>query len=204
MASEKIMSKSKDFESICVLAKHQRDTLAIMSQTDSRIIFVLGGAKSGKSSFALRKAESLPGRKAYIATAEPLDEEMKQRIEKHKTQRGRDWHTIEEPVHLPRAIKETGNGYAAAVIDCLTLWLTNLLLGTEDPEKEIVSFLSALEARDYPPLFVVSNEVGMGIVPDNALSRRFRDLAGHLNQQMASIADEVYLVTAGIPLRIKP
>ncbi len=175
----------------------------MMGNGNGRIILILGGAKSGKSSFALLKAESLPGRKAYIATAEPLDDEMKERIGKHRTQRGKDWQTLEEPLDITRAIREAGDGYAAAVIDCLTLWLTNLLLGTEDPEVRIRSFLSS-RGGDHPPLFVVSNEVGMGIVPDNALSRRFRDLAGHLNQQVAAIADEVYLVTAGIPLRIKP
>ena len=144
------------------------------------------------------------GRKAYIATAEPLDEEMKERIRKHRTQRGEDWETFEEPVDMARVLNKIGDGYSAAVIDCLTLWLSNLLLGREDTDREIGSFLSALREGEHPPFFVVSNEVGMGIVPDNALSRRFRDLAGRLNQEVAAIADEVYLVTAGIPLRIKP
>jgi adenosylcobinamide kinase / adenosylcobinamide-phosphate guanylyltransferase len=174
-----------------------------MTEQGGGITFIIGGAKSGKSSFALKKAESLPGRKAYIATAEPFDDEMKERIAKHKTQRGKDWQTFEEPVNMARVFKETGNGFAAVVIDCLTLWLTNILLGTGQPEAEIGSFLSSIKEKNHPPFFVVSNEVGMGIVPDNALSRRFRDLAGHLNQQVAQIADEVYLVTAGIPLRIK-
>lgn len=169
-----------------------------------RITFVIGGAKSGKSSFALDKAGSFPGRKAYVATAEPLDDEMRGRIEIHRNQRGKDWQTIEEPVKMARVLKELGDGYSAAVVDCLTLWLSNLILGNENPEGEIESFLSSLREDDHPPLFVVSNEVGMGIVPDNALSRKFRDLAGQLNQKMAVIADEVYLVTAGIPLRIKP
>jgi adenosylcobinamide kinase / adenosylcobinamide-phosphate guanylyltransferase len=175
-----------------------------MAVIKGRTVFVIGGARSGKSTFALEKAGSFPGKKAYIATAEPLDDEMKKRIERHRVERGGDWETFEEPVKIARVLKEMGSGFNAAVIDCLTLWLSNLLLGTEDPEEEIESFLASLGCGGHPPLFVVSNEVGMGIVPDNALSRRFRDLAGHLNQKVAAIADEVYLVTAGIPVRIKP
>jgi adenosylcobinamide kinase/adenosylcobinamide-phosphate guanylyltransferase len=175
-----------------------------MAVIRGRTVLVIGGARSGKSSFALKKAGSFPGKKAYIATAEALDEEMKERIEKHKGERGKDWETFEEPIKMAGVLKEMGSGYNAAVIDCLTLWLSNLLLGTEEPEVEIEGFLSLLREGDHPPVFVVSNEVGMGIVPDNPLSRRFRDLAGRLNQKVAGIADEVYLVTAGLPLRIKP
>jgi adenosylcobinamide kinase/adenosylcobinamide-phosphate guanylyltransferase len=169
-----------------------------------RIVFVVGGAKSGKSSFALAKADKFAGRKAFIATAESLDEEMKERIQRHRDQRGEDWETFEEPREMVRVLKEVRSGYSAAMIDCLTLWLSNLLHNQEDPDKEITSFLSALREGKHPPFFIVSNEVGMGIVPDNAVSRRFRNLAGRLNQEVAAIADEVYLVTAGIPLRIKP
>lgn len=175
-----------------------------MAVIKGRTVLIIGGARSGKSAFALKKAGSFPGKKAYIATAEALDEEMKERIERHRGERGKDWETFEEPIKMAGVLKETGSGYNAAVIDCLTLWLSNLLLGTEDPEEEIEGFLSLLREGDHPPLFVVSNEVGMGIVPDNPLSRRFRDLAGRLNQKVAGIADEVYLVTAGIPVRIKP
>lgn len=169
-----------------------------------KIIFVIGGAKSGKSSFALAKAESFPGKKAYIATAEPLDDEMKERIEKHRSRRGRDWETFEEPVNIGGVLKDLGSDYNAVIIDCLTLWLSNLLLGSEDVEGEINAFVSSLKDCDLKAVFIVSNEVGMGIVPDNALSRTFRDFAGSLNQKMAGIADEVYLVIAGIPIRIKP
>ncbi len=176
-----------------------------MTEKETRkIIFVIGGAKSGKSSFAISKAEAFSGRKAYIATAEPLDEEMKERIRRHRDQRGKDWQTFEEPKDMVRVLKEAGESCSAVVIDCLTLWLSNLLHGTEEPDKKIDPFLSALREEGHPPFFIVSNEVGMGIVPDNALSRRFRDLAGRLNQAVAAIADEVYLVTAGIPLRIRP
>jgi adenosylcobinamide kinase/adenosylcobinamide-phosphate guanylyltransferase len=175
----------------------------MMSSKRGRIVFVVGGAKSGKSSFVLTKAETFAGRKAFIATAESLDDEMKERIRRHRDQRGEDWETFEEPKEMASVLKEI-NGYGAAVIDCLTLWLSNLLHSHVDLDREIDSFLSALREGEHPPFFIVSNEVGMGIVPDNALSRRFRDLAGRLNQEVAAIADEVYLVTAGIPLRIKP
>jgi adenosylcobinamide kinase/adenosylcobinamide-phosphate guanylyltransferase len=175
-----------------------------VSEKRGRIVFVVGGAKSGKSFFALAKAETFAGRKAFIATAESLDDEMKERIRRHRDQRGKEWETFEEPKEMARVLREIGDGYGAALIDCLTLWLSNLLHSHEDPDREIDSFLSVLREGEHPPFFIVSNEVGMGIVPDNALSRRFRDLAGRLNQEVATIADEVYLVTAGIPLRIKP
>src|SRR5271157_6072812 len=175
-----------------------------MTKTAGRIIFVIGGAKSGKSSFALRKAGAFPGKKAYVATAQPLDDEMKERIERHKAQRGKDWDTLEEPIKMAWVLKQMGRDYSAAVIDCLTLRLANLLIGSKDLEREVDAFLAFLKNGDCPSLFIVSNEVGMGIVPDNALSRRFRDRAGYLNQQVAGIADEVYVLAAGIPLRIKP
>jgi adenosylcobinamide kinase/adenosylcobinamide-phosphate guanylyltransferase len=174
-----------------------------MSEKSGGIVFIVGGAKSGKSSFALAKAETFAGRKAFIATAESLDDEMKERIQRHRDQRGENWETFEEPKEMARVLKEVKVGYSAALIDCLTLWLSNLLHSRQDPDREIAFFLSALREGGHPPFFIVSNEVGMGIVPENALARRFRDLAGRLNQEVAAIADEVYLVTAGIPLRIK-
>jgi adenosylcobinamide kinase/adenosylcobinamide-phosphate guanylyltransferase len=175
-----------------------------MTKKAGRIIFVIGGAKSGKSSFALEKAGAFPGKKAYIATAQPFDDEMRERIERHQAQRGKEWDTFEEPTRMAHVLRQMGRGYSAGVIDCLTLWLSNLLIGSEDLEKEVDAFLAFLKNGDCPTLFIVSNEVGMGIVPDNALARRFRDRAGYLNQQVAGIADEVYLVAAGISLRIKP
>jgi adenosylcobinamide kinase / adenosylcobinamide-phosphate guanylyltransferase len=178
--------------------------LKTMAEKSGKIIFVIGGAKSGKSSFALESARAFPGRKAYVASAEPLDDEMRDRIEKHKAQRGKDWVTFEEPIKMAQVLNRIGDEYSTAVIDCLTLWLSNLLLGGDAVDGEVDVFLAFLRERDCPTLFIVSNEVGMGIVPDNALSRKFRDLAGNLNQKVAAIADEVYLVTAGIPLRIKP
>jgi adenosylcobinamide kinase/adenosylcobinamide-phosphate guanylyltransferase len=169
-----------------------------------RIVFVIGGARSGKSSFALSRASGYPGKKAYIATAQALDAEMEDRIKKHKKERGNEWDTIEEPFRLAETVKKISGNYETVIIDCLTLWLSNLMLGDKEMEREIEAFISLLAAGCSSRVFIVSNEVGMGIVPDNELSRRFRDLAGHLHQKVAGIADEVYLVTAGIPLRIKP
>lgn len=182
-----------------------------------RIVFVIGGARSGKSSFALNLAnncttakEGVRGgdeisstpKKAYIATAQALDDEIKERIEKHKSVRGNDWDTFEEPIKISGVIEKIGGNYSVITLDCLTLWLSNLIHAMLNIEPEIESFLSSLVAR-HSSLFIVSNEVGMGIVPDNELSRRFRDLSGYLNQKVAEIADEVYLVTAGIPIKIK-
>ena len=166
------------------------------------ITFVIGGARSGKSGFALQKASLHPGRKAYIATAQALDAEMQERIRKHQEERPAEWEAFEEPVNIATIIKEIHGRYDVILIDCLTLWLSNLILNNNDVEKEFSSFQSSLSGINSN-LFIVSNEVGLGIVPDNPLSRKFRDLAGLLNRKIAAISDEVYLVTAGIPLQIK-
>lgn len=166
------------------------------------ITFILGGSRSGKSSFALERASAISGPKAFIATARAFDDEMKERIERHKQERSAEWMTFEEHVALPNLISGMRSRYDVVLIDCLTLWLSNLMMNNADVEAEIESFLSSAIA--YPAsLFVVSNEVGMGIVPENALARKFRDFAGTLNRRVAEIADEVYLVTAGIPMKIK-
>ena len=183
------------------------------------ITFIIGGARSGKSSFALNLAnnytsakEGVRGgdeispapKKAYIATAQALDDEMKERIEKHKKERPSDWITFEEPVNIAALIKDIQGKYDIILLDCLTLWFSNLMINNFDINKEIENLINALRLTpNASRLFIVSNEVGMGIVPENELSRRFRDLAGYLNQKVAEIADEVYLVTAGIPIKIK-
>jgi len=168
------------------------------------ITFVLGGARSGKSRFALEKASACKGKKIYIATAQAIDDEMKERIEKHKKERSGEWATFEEPLNISTLISDIHKSYDVLLLDCLTLWLSNLLLDGEDIEVEIASLIDALRITHHASrIFAVSNEVGLGIVPDNALSRRFRDLSGYLNQKMAAIADEVYLITAGIPVKIK-
>jgi len=173
-----------------------------------KIIFITGGARSGKSSFALKTASALDGHKAYLATAEDLDQEMKERIVKHKEARGSDWNTHEEPVKIVDALKGMMDQYDVILVDCLTLWLSNLVCSNMDYENdinELIDVLRTARAIHESPLqlFIVSNEVGMGIVPDNELSRRFRDLAGILNQKVAQMADEAYLVTAGIPIKLK-
>lgn len=183
------------------------------------ITFIIGGARSGKSSFALNLANngtsakegvrrgdtvSHTPKKAYIATAQALDDEMKERIEKHKKGRSPDWTTLEEPLNIVALIKDIQDKYDVILFDCLTLWLSNLMLNNFDTNKEIESLINALRLTpNASRMFIVSNEVGMGIVPDNELSRRFRDMAGYLNQKVAGIADEAYIVTAGIPIKIK-
>jgi adenosylcobinamide kinase/adenosylcobinamide-phosphate guanylyltransferase len=176
-----------------------------MTELRGRIVFVIGGARSGKSSFALGRASALPGKKVYIATAQALDSEMSDRISRHKEERGSCWDTIEEPVRVADAVRSASSAYDIILIDCLTLWLSNLLCNHADVEQEIEVLFDSLPITHHSSqLFIVSNEVGQGIVPDNALSRRFRDLSGHLNRKVAGMADEVYLVTAGIPMKIKP
>lgn len=167
-----------------------------------RITFILGGSRSGKSSFALDCASKLPGSKAFIATAQAFDEEMKERIERHKKERSADWKTFEEPTALPQILSRISEEHDVIIVDCLTLWLSNLIMNDTAVDADIESLLSA--AATCPScIFIVSNEVGMGIVPENALARRFRDLAGTLNRRVAEIANVVYLVAAGIPLKMK-
>jgi adenosylcobinamide kinase/adenosylcobinamide-phosphate guanylyltransferase len=167
-----------------------------------KITFIIGGARSGKSSFATNEALKIGGRKAYVATAEALDSEMKERINEHKRNRGNEWDTYEEPIEIVSLIKDIHKKYDVILIDCLTLWLSNLMYSNKEIKNEIHSFCCSLFTV-HCSLFTVSNEVGMGIVPDNKMARDFRDLAGFLNQKIAEIADEVYLVTAGIPVKIK-
>jgi adenosylcobinamide kinase/adenosylcobinamide-phosphate guanylyltransferase len=174
----------------------------------NRIILITGGARSGKSSFALKEASGIAGKKAFIATAEALDVEMKERIESHKRQRGKDWDTFEEPLRISEAIRGLGGKYRVIVLDCLTLWVSNLMLAKLDFDSESENLISALKgsgpgSRHRALLYIISNEVGMGIVPVDEMTRRFRDLSGILNQKVAEVSDEVYLVTSGIPVKIK-
>ena len=165
------------------------------------IILITGGARSGKSVRAEARARAFPGRPVYIATAEALDAEMRERIARHRARRGNEWLERETPLELVAAINETDGG-GARLVDCLTLWLTNLMLAEIDWEKEASALAEAL-ARQKSPVVLVTNEVGLGIVPDNALARRFRDAAGILNQMIARAADEVEFVVAGLPMRVK-
>ena len=166
-------------------------------------LFVLGGARSGKSRYAQARAESVAGDLVFVATAEAFDDEMRQRIAHHRADRDARWRTIEAPRDLPAAIEALSGGEAVVLVDCLTLWVSNLLLADADVARAGQDLCDAI-ARFSGTLILVANEVGLGIVPDNALARRFRDAAGRLNQDVAAAADEVVLLTAGLPLALKP
>ena len=169
-----------------------------------RIIIVTGGSRSGKSKHALELAASY-NNKAFIATAEATDDEMRARIEIHRRERDPSFHTLEEPVDLAAALSSLPEGTEVLVLDCLTVWLGNLahrdkIIDGTSPEIE--AFLDILNS---PPchLILVTNEVGMGIIPGDAATRRFRDIAGSINQQLAQRAHEVILTVCGIPLRVR-
>ncbi|NWK96411.1 bifunctional adenosylcobinamide kinase/adenosylcobinamide-phosphate guanylyltransferase [Sphingobium lactosutens] len=165
-------------------------------------LFVLGGARSGKSRYAQSRAEALHGRAIFIATAEAYDDEMRDRIALHQADRDHRWQTVEAPVALPDAVRSLNDPGNILLVDCLTLWLSNLLLMDADlaaAGAQLMQSIAIFEGQ----VILVANEVGLGIVPDNALARRFRDEAGRLNQSIATIADEVMLITAGLPLRLK-
>lgn len=161
---------------------------------------VTGGARSGKSGFAERLARLGAAPHHYIATAEAWDDEMRARIARHRTDRGADWHTVEAPRDLAAALGAVPQG--TVLVDCATLWLSNTLLADADVERECTALLAALAACRVP-VVVVTNEVGWGIVPDNALARVFRDAQGRLNQRMAAQAGLVVAVMAGLPLVLK-
>jgi adenosylcobinamide kinase / adenosylcobinamide-phosphate guanylyltransferase len=165
-----------------------------------RLTLVLGGARSGKSRHAEHLVTGLPPPWIYVATAEALDDEMAARIAEHRARRDRRWRTVEAPRDLARTIDGTDG--APVLVDCLTLWLTNLMLADADLETEISRLEDAL-GRASGPVVLVANEVGLGIVPDNALARRFREAAGRLNQRIAARADRVVMMVAGIPLEVK-
>ncbi len=167
-----------------------------------RIVLVLGGARSGKSAFA----EGLVGQsglsKAYVATGQVFDDEMRRRVGGHKGRRGPEWELIEEPLDLCGVLAQTCATDKAVLVDCLTLWVTNLMMAERNQAKEADALISTLAALGGT-IALVSNEVGQGIVPDNAMARAFRDHAGLLHQKVAAMADEVYFVTAGLPQKLK-
>ena len=163
---------------------------------------ILGGARSGKSRYAQQRAEALAGRHVFIATAEAWDAEMAERIARHRADRDTRWETVDAPRDLAAALDAASGTGAVVLVDCLTLWASNLLLADADME-EATDELRAAIARFDGGLILVANETGFGIVPDNALARRFRDAAGRINQAVAATADEVMLVVAGLPMRVK-
>lgn len=168
----------------------------------TKSILITGGARSGKSTFAEGMALSLGRPALYIATAEARDDEMADRIARHRARRGAEWTTLAEPLALVETLEATDGG-PSRLVDCLTLWLSNLMLADRDWEGAVTA-LADLLPRLSSPVIMVTNEVGWGIVPDNALARAFRDAAGLANQRIAHACDELWLCIAGHPLRIKP
>ena len=170
-----------------------------------RMIFITGGSQSGKSRYALDYANRHFLRKLYLATSEALDEEMVRRIELHKKARGREWQTVEEPIEVVSRIRQYADKVDIILLDCMTLWLSNLLLRWDQEQKIIdeIGRLSETIREIETPLIMVSNEVGMGLVPVDPLGRRFRDLSGVANQRMAEAADTVIFMVSGIPMFLK-
>ena len=166
------------------------------------LTLVLGGARSGKSRHAEALIEALPPPWAYIATAQAWDDEMTARIAEHRARRPADWITLDAPLDLPGAIRGLPEG-RPVLVDCLTLWLTNLMLSGADWRAEGARLAAAVAAQ-RSPVVLVTNEVGAGIVPENRLAREFRDAAGWLNQTVAGACDGVVLCVAGHPIKVKP
>lgn len=166
-------------------------------------LLVLGGARSGKSRFAQSRAEALPGELVYLATAQAFDDEMRERIALHRADRGPRWSTVEAPLELAEMVTACSKPETVVLVDCLTLWASNLMLADRDTDVATEGLARAVSTA-RGPVILVANEVGLGIVPDNALARRFRDAAGRINQEMAAAVDEVVIMFAGLPLVLKP
>lgn len=170
-----------------------------------RIALVGGGVRSGKSAFALALARARGTRRAFVATAQALDAEMEARIAEHARTRGSDFTTVEEPLALPAVLERLGE-VDVVVVDCLTLWLSNLLIrdvSVAHIEREVGALTDALNGSRFD-VVLVTNEVGMGVVPESSLGRAFRDLAGRTHQRLASVSDEIYLAVLGVVLRLRP
>ena len=169
--------------------------------TVENLYLILGGVRSGKSGHAEALVEAMPPPWRYIATAEALDDEMRRRIEAHRARRGDGWQTVDAPLELAAALDDAPAG-APVLVDCLTLWLSNLMLKDRPVEPAVDGLTDALERRRGPTV-LVSNEVGLGIVPENRLARDFRDAAGVLHRRVAAIAQHVHFMVAGIPTIVK-
>ncbi len=181
----------------------QWKSVAVPTPDLPQLDLVLGGARSGKSRYAERMAMRYPSPWTYIATAQAFDDEMLARIRSHRQRRGDGWATIEAPLQLTEGLIRAQANDGALLIDCLTLWLSNVMHADRHVDGAIDQLCQAMAERKRP-LVVVSNEVGLGIVPDNPLARRFRDAQGRLNQRVAGLADRVTLMVAGLPLTVKP
>lgn len=168
-------------------------------------LLVTGGVRSGKSAYALRRAEAAGERRAFVATAEIRDEEMRARVQRHQEERASSWRALEAPLQIADLLDPKQLEVDVVLVDCLTLWLSNLLESDPSDEAVLAEFrhLTRAISASPGPLVLVTNEVGFGIVPTSKLGRRFRDLAGILGQQVATVCDEVVLIAAGLPLSLK-
>lgn len=176
-----------------------------MGKDMKKTLLITGGCRSGKSCFALDYANHHFTNRLYLATSQTLDEEMKERVKEHQKQRDMDWRTVEEPLAIAEAITREARNTDVMLIDCVTMWLSNLLL-QNIPQEEImnsVEVFTEMIQKASCSFILVTNEVGAGIVPDNRLARTFRDLVGTTNQKLAGCVDEVYWLVAGVPVRIK-
>lgn len=172
----------------------------------SRLIYITGGARSGKSGYAQKLAEQQSGKLLYIAPAQVLDDEMAERVDLHRQARGDRWSLLEEPLQLAEQIPSAAEGKSALLLDCVTIWLSNLFFHFGEESEPILAEVKTLiaVAEDLSvPLYLVSNELGSGIVPKNKMARDFRDLAGTVNQRLADAADEAWLVVSGLPVKLK-
>lgn len=188
----------------------EQNTEDWIKRLEEKTTLVIGGCRSGKSDYALNAADRIKGRnKIFIATSVPTDKEMEKRVTTHQQQRGENWHTVEEPIYIDEKIREYSGRSDVILVDCLTLWVSNLMMDMAQKnsptriETAVEKLVSALDAAQCP-VFLVSNEVGTGIVPENRLARQFRDHAGFVNRKIAAAADQVVLTVAGIDVTIKP
>jgi len=171
----------------------------------AKILFVIGGIRSGKSRFALKLGEGMGERRVFIATGQALDTEMERRIRKHRSARSKSWTTYEEPIALSTILEKVNGQCDVIVVDCLSLWLSNLLhleLSEKELSMRIKAFIRSLKALKTP-IILISNEVGLGVIPANPLARKFCDLAGMLHQQVAQVAHQVYSLASGIALELR-
>lgn len=170
-----------------------------------KITFIIGGARSGKSNFAMEKAQKYGSEVAYIATAPYFDEDMEQRIKQHQKERPSGWVTIEQEINILKALSSCSNRFNLVIIECLTLWVSNLVLNEKDEDE--IYFMTGMVIEELRSsgldAIVVANEVGLGIHPENSLALCFRDIAGRVNQMFAKKADDVYFMVSGIPLKLK-
>src|SRR5690606_6040455 len=168
-----------------------------------RHVLGLGGARSGKTAFAEQLPIRSGSRPAYLATAEALDADMRERVASHQASRAARFATLEEPLALSEALRQAARQHDVILVDCLTLWITNLLMANEDVATAVTELGKTLGKLRTSKVILVSNEVGLGIVPDNAMARTFRDLAGSAHQRLAEVCDDAYFIVAGLPLTLK-